>query len=1101
MHDLGYSYEVGIYHRLDSNYRSNAKTNEVLLNQFDLLILSVPSRSINSQYYFTTPYAQIEYFIVSRPDLPYTGLRDLSGKDIIVLRGSTAYKSLSTIGTVHVGNIIETINIPMAIKLMAEGMADYMVIDDHTLRSFRHSIANNKLQLSLSNFEPLRLAMASSDAELIRLINNKILTYKNDGTLEELYDKWVKTDEESNTTLIYTIAAILLAITALSLLLSYTHRRAARRAAHKAQIALHRNEELIAVVNLLVQNNDTEIFMYDTFRNESFKLCEGRFEPFDMDILNVDARVHPDDKERYMRECKMAYEGQVTKTSAPIRFYDVSSDSYEYYQVSIIPGQRDENGHLYRYFFSRRNETANTQEIMQMEETIGSFNMAIRSTGLIRWKFDLSTSNIKVTFSDLRETTLSIQDIRERTLPADRELLIEYIRQSKKGSKVSDITLQGILPGHDDYRVCHISSTTQFDKTGHATFMYGIINDITDETHTRQELEKSQHILQDIIDKMPIPVYIKECGSGLTVYVNDECKKVFGIQVGTLTSKLESEEFANKCDEIDRRIFSTGEDYMANESVKRRDGSVLQTFVKKCLINYNNQKHILAVRIDLTEQEKLARVQRLISNSLPSLNAFTWTVDCRTEEFTFGSTGETKGVPVSAFNSINKCLNFVHPDDHHIFADTLRHHSRSNEEAEFSMTYRIRFDSNGEYEWWESRGVVEKSLLNDSNQMLIYGITVNVNQRVANERSIEESRLQLLHANRQNELILNNTSSGIVFIDADYVVQWSNLASQHIFRQCAGLYEVGQKCFHSFGRSTKCPSCPLNDHPDTNGSSSREFCFGQNRILDLTATPVIHNGQREGAVLRIDDITELKKLIGELRSAKEKAEESERLKMAFLANMSHEIRTPLNAIVGFSGLLPHIDDEAERNEYIGIINKNNDLLLHLINDILDLSKIESGMIDLRPEEFDLSLMFHESYTLWKQQNSNPNIEINLDCPYPSCRVTLDRNRFRQVGSNFMSNALKHTTNGSVTMGYSYQDGGIRFYVRDTGSGIPQEKLQLIFERFYKVNDFVQGTGLGLAICKAITEACGGQIGVESTAGVGSEFWAWFPCEVEIAECE
>ena len=189
MHDLGYSYEVGIYHRLDSNYRSNAKTNEVLLNQFDLLILSVPSRSINSQYYFTTPYAQIEYFIVSRPDLPYTGLRDLSGKDIIVLRGSTAYKSLSTIGTVHVGNIIETINIPMAIKLMAEGMADYMVIDDHTLRSFRHSIANNKLQLSLSNFEPLRLAMASSDAELIRLINNKILTYKNDGTLEKLYDK------------------------------------------------------------------------------------------------------------------------------------------------------------------------------------------------------------------------------------------------------------------------------------------------------------------------------------------------------------------------------------------------------------------------------------------------------------------------------------------------------------------------------------------------------------------------------------------------------------------------------------------------------------------------------------------------------------------------------------------------------------------------------------------------------------------------------------------------------------------------------------------------------------------------------------------------
>ena len=240
------------------------------------------------------------------------------------------------------------------------------------------------------------------------------------------------------------------------------------------------------------------------------------------------------------------------------------------------------------------------------------------------------------------------------------------------------------------------------------------------------------------------------------------------------------------------------------------------------------------------------------------------------------------------------------------------------------------------------------------------------------------------------------------------------------------------------------------------------------------------------------DITPLKETEQKLIIARDKAEELDRLKSAFLANMSHEIRTPLNAIVGFSSLLAETDSRNERQEYIKIVQENNELLLQLISDILDLSKIEAGTFNFVYTNVDVNETCAEIIKSMSMKVSK-GVELIFGELFPECYIYMDKNRFTQVISNFINNALKFTQQGSITLGYeqvSHQK--IKFYVRDTGMGIPEEKQKSIFERFVKLNTFVQGTGLGLSICKSIVSQMGGEIGVDSTEGIGSCFWFTHP---------
>ena len=239
------------------------------------------------------------------------------------------------------------------------------------------------------------------------------------------------------------------------------------------------------------------------------------------------------------------------------------------------------------------------------------------------------------------------------------------------------------------------------------------------------------------------------------------------------------------------------------------------------------------------------------------------------------------------------------------------------------------------------------------------------------------------------------------------------------------------------------------------------------------------------------DITELKETERMLIGAKEKAEEADRLKSAFLANMSHEIRTPLNAIVGFSSLLEEAEDAEEKHLYATIIDENNKLLLQLISDILDLSKIEAGTFDIIPEQVDAQQLCNELLQSM-QVRATEQVEILLAPELPELTFTSDKNRLYQVLLNFVTNALKFTSEGSIVIDYRINGNEVRFSVQDTGMGIEPEKQEAIFTRFVKLNNFIAGTGLGLPICQSIVTQLGGKIGVESEPGKGSCFWFTHP---------
>lgn len=240
------------------------------------------------------------------------------------------------------------------------------------------------------------------------------------------------------------------------------------------------------------------------------------------------------------------------------------------------------------------------------------------------------------------------------------------------------------------------------------------------------------------------------------------------------------------------------------------------------------------------------------------------------------------------------------------------------------------------------------------------------------------------------------------------------------------------------------------------------------------------------------DITDLKQIGEMLVNERDRAEASDRLKSAFLANMSHEIRTPLNAIVGFSGILASTEEEEEKQEYVSIIENNNTLLLQLISDILDLSKIEAGTLDLHYSNVEINDLMRDLENSCQLKLKSDAVKLEFVAPAEPCFAHIEKNRLSQLIINLVTNAIKFTVQGSIRFGYERQNDELYFYVTDTGCGIPQDKQESVFGRFIKLNSFAQGTGLGLSICQTLVDHMGGKIGVESEEGNGSTFWFTLP---------
>lgn len=359
---------------------------------------------------------------------------------------------------------------------------------------------------------------------------------------------------------------------------------------------------------------------------------------------------------------------------------------------------------------------------------------------------------------------------------------------------------------------------------------------------------------------------------------------------------------------------------------------------------------------------------------------------------------------------------------------------------------------------------------------------------------LQEAHTKLQEVNQMNELILNNTQAGFIFVNTDYLVKWENVSSFSSSPIARG-YRRGTLCYQAVkGLDAPCKGCIVTQAFESKQIERREFSFEKDVIVEVIATPVENEkGELQGVVMKVEDVTEKKKAAFELEKAKEEAEKSDRLKSAFLANMSHEIRTPLNSILGFSELLATTDDPEERDEYVTVIRNNNDLLLQLINDILDLSKIEANILEFVYTNVDLNPLFKDLEKTFSLKNQNELLKICFHPGADSCVIYGEKNRILQIMVNFINNAIKFTDQGQIVYGYEVRGGGIYFYVKDSGRGIQKEQQAEIFNRFVKLDSFKNGTGLGLAICQMLIQKMEGKIGVESEPGKGSTFWFTLPC--------
>ena len=371
----------------------------------------------------------------------------------------------------------------------------------------------------------------------------------------------------------------------------------------------------------------------------------------------------------------------------------------------------------------------------------------------------------------------------------------------------------------------------------------------------------------------------------------------------------------------------------------------------------------------------------------------------------------------------------------------------------------------------------------------------DVSQLKKYEREITAAKEELEEAIKKQSLALKSIDFGLIYIDKTYRVQWEE--TTHIKSLVSGRhYTPGLICYQTSAlRDKPCEHCAFKEAIEQ-GVIVRHTIRIDKVDFEVTATPVYATGGKEviGGLLRFEDITEKLKIEQDLREAKNKAEESNRLKSAFLANMSHEIRTPLNAIVGFSDMICQIDDPVEKQEYMKIIIANNELLLQLIDDILDLSKIEAGTMDFSYSVTDVNELMSNICHQMEQKDHSPEVQISFIEKAPTCVINTDRVRLSQVMINLMSNAMKFTERGSISIGYRISEAKdkIYFFCKDTGMGIAADKLELVFERFVKLNAFVKGTGLGPAICRVIVERLGGAIGVDSKEGEGACFWFRIP---------
>lgn len=659
-----------------------------------------------------------------------------------------------------------------------------------------------------------------------------------------------------------------------------------------------------------------------------------------------------------------------------------------------------------------------------------------------------------------------------------------------------------------------------------AGYVLADIRTVHEKSVALMESEHLHYFFTEVLENLAIPVSVKSMDTERYVYWSKKAEQ-FGRTAEEMIDGTEElfmpKNKALQAQQIDRDMLQGKEkQYQGVEKYTLRDGKEHTFVVTRTLFSFGDEKLILNSALDISELEEtqssllhtkdeLARKNISLSSALSLAKVIPWGCDverdvfyCDYDAYHPDHAPEPDGhgcyvVPMERYFA------GVHPD-YRQEAIRMIAELKEGKRTEFHETYMVHWFNEREWEWVQVQCSVARRGVGGKPVSLIGSA-----QRITEQK---ETELALLKAKEELN-VKNATLSSVLGIA--HVIPWSGDLKTGVF------------------------SCDYNDYhheeatePDTKGEYAltfdrffsrihpdyREHAIEQfadliaGRISEFHEVYPIHwyndheyewletqssipkyeiNGDLRQLIGSARVITAQKQMEESLRIAKEEAERSNTLKSAFLANMSHEIRTPLNAIVGFSELLADAQDEEEKKEYLNIIKNSNALLLQLVGDILDLSKIEAGTLEFSFADHDLSEIMEELERTARMKISDPAIEVACKERMPGCTIHTDRGRLSQVMHNFINNAAKFTGQGHIHFGYrKLPDDRWYFYVEDTGCGIPSDKIDNIFGRFVKLDAKAKGTGLGLAISKSIIERLGGEIGVTSVNGEGSTFWFRLP---------
>lgn len=619
------------------------------------------------------------------------------------------------------------------------------------------------------------------------------------------------------------------------------------------------------------------------------------------------------------------------------------------------------------------------------------------------------------------------------------------------------------------------------------------------------KLQQNNQLLDQIIENLPIPVYIKDVDDDFRyVYWNKQCQTL-GLTPEDMIGKTDFDVFDHEQATEYRKkdLIAKEKGYLSVPKDRYEDGTGRKSLavLHKKIINDGKHNWLLNARWDISEliatQERLKEANQQLRMALDVTSAvpLIWDIEndiirLRFNDFKGRNPGfktDRDGVPSTAIPQ------YVHPEEREEKAEALKKLRTGETDTLHTV---VRYDARGIYEsYYEALLTITKRNKHGLPTQAI-GTLRNITNSKHREQKLLKAHQDMANLQSMNQVILDNSNSGLVFITPDGEVKWENITkySNHQFTQ---LFKVGNICFDKTPHENENETLTaIRNVFETQQKQFKELTCEDGTILDVTATPVKdRDGKCHGAVLKFDNVTTQRKAANELRLAKEAAEASDRLKSQFISNMSHEIRTPLNSIVGFSELLMTAKTPEEQHEFMAVIKNNNEQLLQLINDIIDLSKIEANILEFEYSNVDINEVINTVvHNNSRRIETGKNLGIHFNAPAKKCTIMTERNRIRQVINNLVTNAVKFTKEGIVEVGYEIRPNHMYFYVKDTGVGIPKDKQEVIFERFVKLNNFIAGTGLGLSVCRSVVHKMGGEIGVESEPEQGATFWFTLPVQ-------